>query len=228
MKIKQIITLAVTLPTLAACASSKTEYEGAIYDPAEDINRGILEFNETVDEYTLEPLAKGYRYVPSTIRTGIRNVLSNLDEPFNVANQILQGDFDGATNGAGRFVINSTIGLVGLIDVAESEFNLEEEEEDFGQTLAVWGVSDGPYLMLPLFGPSNARDTVGKVADIFLDPIDLVIDNEVFDIASTTLETVDDREQLIEPLEQLEKESLDFYTALQSAYTQRRNAEIDE
>lgn len=226
MKIKNIIAISFMLPVLGACASNKTVDDYTIYDPAEEINRGVFAFNQTADEYAVKPIAKGYRYVPSPIRTGIRNVLSNLDEPFNVLNNILQADFDGAATGTGRFLINSTIGLAGIMDVATSEFQLTQDEEDFGQTLAVWGVPDGPYVMLPVFGPSNTRDTVGMVVDIIADPLDLVINDNSFDVITIAAEAVDQREQLIEPLEQLEEGSLDFYGTIQSAYTQRRSAAI--
>ena len=129
-----------------------------VYDPIEPFNRAIFSFNNAADKIILEPVSKGYKKLPSPLQTGISNFLSNLRMPLVVVNQLLQGQGKNASESTGRFLVNSTIGVFGLIDVAD-KIGLEEKQEDFGQTLATWGVGDGFYIVLPLFGPSNVRDT---------------------------------------------------------------------
>ena len=139
-----------------------TTIEDEIYDPFEPVNRAIFSFNNVADRIVLEPIAKGYKKLPSPIQSGINNFLSNLRAPLVVVNQLLQGQGENAVQSSGRFIVNSTVGVFGLFDVAE-KIGLEEKEEDYGQTLATWGVGDGFYIVLPLFGPSNLRDTSGMV-----------------------------------------------------------------
>ena len=134
-----------------------TTVEDEIYDPFETVNRAIFSFNNVADRIVLEPIAKGYKKLPSPLQSGINNFLSNLRAPLVVVNQLLQGQGENAVQSSGRFIVNSTVGLFGIFDVAE-KIGLEEKEEDYGQTLATWGVGDGFYIVLPLFGPSNLRD----------------------------------------------------------------------
>ena len=136
----------------------------------EPINRAIFSFNNVADRIILEPVAEGYKKLPSPLQSGMGNFLSNLRAPLVVINQVLQGQGENAIQSTGRFLVNSTVGVFGLIDVAE-KIGLEEKEEDFGQTLATWGVGDGFYIVLPLFGPSNLRDTTGMVMTMVTDPI---------------------------------------------------------
>jgi Surface lipoprotein len=128
--------------------------EDEVYDPLEPVNRAIFSFNNFADKIILQPVAKGYKKLPSPIQTGISNFLSNLKLPLVIVNQLLQGQGKNAFESSGRFIVNSTAGILGLIDVAD-KLGLEEKDEDFGQTLATWGVGDGFYLVLPIFGPSN-------------------------------------------------------------------------
>ena len=146
---------------MAGCAT--TSSNPADNDPYEKTNRSILTFNLESDKYLLKPIAQGYeRYIPRPIRTGVNNFFSNLWEPMTIVNDLLQGKFAHAGRDTGRFVINSTLGLFGILDVA-TEMNLPKRKEDFGQTLGVWGVPSGPYLVLPFLGPSNLRDTAGLI-----------------------------------------------------------------
>ena len=145
-----------------------TTIEDEIYDPLEPVNRAIFSFNNVADRIVLEPIAKGYKKLPSPLQSGINNFLSNLRAPLVVVNQILQGQGENAAQSSGRFIVNSTVGVFGLFDVAE-KIGLEEKEEDYGQTLATWGVGDGFYIVLPLFGPSNLRDTSGMVLTMLTD-----------------------------------------------------------
>ena len=147
-----------------------TTIEDEIYDPFEPVNRAIFSFNNVADRIVLEPIAKGYKKLPSPLQSGINNFLSNLRAPLVVVNQLLQGQGENAVQSSGRFIVNSTVGVFGLFDVAE-KIGLEEKEEDYGQTLATWGVGDGFYIVLPLFGPSNLRDTSGMVLTMMTDPI---------------------------------------------------------
>ncbi|NKB75644.1 MAG: VacJ family lipoprotein [Gammaproteobacteria bacterium] len=134
-------------------------------DPLEKMNRSVLKFNLKADRYVLKPVAKTYKKViPQPIRNGVRNFFSNLREPINIVNDLLQGNLAQAGRDTGRFVINTTFGFFGLNDVAKY-MNLPRNKEDFGQTLAVWGVPAGPYLVLPFFGPSNLRDTTGLLSE---------------------------------------------------------------
>ena len=195
--------------------------EGVDADPAEDVNRKIYGFNKGIDEMFLEPVAKGYRkVVPAPIRERIGAALSNINEPVSFANSVLQGDVDNSFKTFWRFVINSTFGIGGLYNVA-SDFGLKARKEDFGQTLGKYGVGGGPYLMLPLLGPSNPRDLVGKVADTFTSPFTYAGTATTASINAT--DTVDTREGLIEKIDEVDETSFDPYATIRSAYIQKRN-----
>ncbi|SVB70473.1 uncharacterized protein METZ01_LOCUS223327, partial [marine metagenome] len=154
-----------------------TTYEDEIYDPLEGINRAIFGFNNVADRVILEPVAKGYKKLPSPIQSGIGNFLNNLKLPLAAVNQLLQGQGKNAAESTGRFLVNSTIGIFGLVDVADN-IGLEQKKEDFGQTLATWGVGDGFYIVLPLFGPSNLRDSTGMLMTMTTDPINAYAVNQ--------------------------------------------------
>lgn len=200
-------------------------------DPLEPFNRTMYGVHQGIDKTVLVPLARGYRAaVPEPVRDGVRNVLGNLRSPVILANDMLQGEPRRAGDTLGRFVINSTLGLGGIFDVAESWFGVRGHAEDFGQTLARWGVGEGPYLFVPVIGPSNPRDLTGFGAGIVADPFfwlgqGAVVDALGWSRAGATV--VDTREGLLDPLEQLESTSLDPYATLRSVYRQRRQAEIE-
>ncbi len=206
-----------------------TQVEDEIYDPIEPINRAIFSFNNFADRLVLEPISKGYKTLPSPIQSGISNFLSNLRTPLVVINQILQGQSDNAAQSTGRFLINSTIGVFGLVDVAD-KIGLEEKEEDFGQTLATWGVGDGFYIVLPLFGPSNLRDTTGMFMTMMTDPINAYVVNEGegwIVPMRTAINAVDQRSKIIDEVNALRDNSVDYYAAVRSSYYQNRKAAID-
>ena len=206
-----------------------SQIEDEIYDPIEPINRAIFSFNNAADRVILEPIAKGYKKLPSPVQSGISNFLSNLRTPLVVVNQVLQGQGQNAFQSTGRFLVNSTIGIFGLIDVAE-KMGLEEKEEDFGQTLATWGVGDGFYIVLPLFGPSNLRDTTGMVMTMMTDPINAyaVSEGEAWIVPMrTAANAVDQRSKIIDEVNALRDNSLDYYAAVRSSYYQNRNAAIN-
>lgn len=198
-----------------------------ISDPLEGTNRAIFKFNNGVDHVVIHPIAKGYRtIVPQPARTGIRNFLRNLKSPTTFVNQLLQGDIGGAGDVLARAVINSTIGIAGLIDVAD-KVGIPYEAEDFGQTMAVWGIGHGPYIVVPILGPSSLRDYAGYFADSYADPLRWYlfnVDEEGWYYAKVGMDYLDLRESLVDVLEDLEKSSIDYYASVRSVYYQRREA----
>ena len=225
------MTRALILPLLlAACATAP----GADpRDPFEAQNRQVLAFNEGVDTAVLRPAAEAYREaVPSPVRTGIRNVLNNLNQPVILANNLLQARFLDAGQTLMRFYINTTAGLLGIFDVA-TPAGATERPADFGQTLASYGLPDGPFLMLPILGPTNLRDAVGQGVDTLANPVGLAggyilgtTVNGVVGVGRGTLGGLDLRAENIETLDALRADSLDFYARLRSVVQQRRDAEL--
>tara|TARA_B100001250_G_scaffold238416_1_gene204887 strand:+ start:803 stop:1588 length:786 start_codon:yes stop_codon:yes gene_type:complete len=205
-----------------------TTFEDEIYDPLEGINRAVFGFNNVADKIILEPAAKGYKKLPTPIQSGIGNFIKNLKLPLVAVNQLLQGQGKNAVESTGRFFINSTIGILGLIDVAD-KVGLEQKEEDFGQTLATYGVGDGFYIVLPLFGPSNLRDTAGMVMTMMTDPVNAYATNqgEAWAIpVRTAANAVDQRSKIIDEVNALRDNSVDYYAAVRSSYYQNRKAAI--
>lgn len=205
-----------------------SNYEDEVYDPLEPINRAIFSFNNVADKVILEPVAKGYKKLPSPIQSGISNFLNNIKLPLVVVNQILQGQFQNATDSTGRFVVNSTAGVFGLIDVAE-KIGLEQTQEDFGQTLATWGAGDGFYIVLPIFGPSNVRDATGMMLTYVTDPVNAYAISEgepwILPVRTAT-NAIDQRSRIIDEVNALRDNSLDYYAAVRSSYYQNRKAAI--
>jgi phospholipid-binding lipoprotein MlaA len=220
---------------MAGCASPPTDDPEAMAafreanDPLEPMNRYFFELNNAADELLLKPLA-GWYYIalPNFAQDGIRNAVNNVRTPVILANDLFQGELERAGTTLGRFLVNSTLGLGGLFDIAE-RMGMERHDEDFGQTLAVHGVGEGPYLVLPLIGPSNPRDAFGRVVDAFLDPMTYLTFFTDFGWINTTrtgLDLVDFRARNLETIDQLKKGSLDYYATLRSLYRQRRADEI--
>ncbi len=205
-----------------------TAYDKEIYDPFEPVNRVIFKFNTLADRIVLEPVAKGYRKLPSPVQTGVGNFFSNLRLPLVIINQFLQGQFGNAFSSTGRLVVNTTMGIGGLVDVAD-KIGLEEKEEDFGQTLATWGVGDGPYIVLPIFGPSNLRDATGTFLTAATDPVNIfLVDQGEGDliIYKTAGTAVDQRSRILDEVNTLRENSVDYYAAVRSSYNQNREAAI--
>jgi phospholipid-binding lipoprotein MlaA len=215
--------LLATSLLLSACASAPAN--GDVYDPYEKVNRGVYEFNTFLDKGLIRPVAKGYRYVtPYGIRSRIGNFSDNLREPVNMLNAFLQGDFTQGMVDFWRFLLNTTVGLGGLNDVA-STAGLKHRTEDFGQTLAAWGSGPGPFIELPLLGPSNGRDTVGRVVDFATTPWYYFMGG-TGDVALTAGQGLVERERLIDPMDDIYDTSLDPYITFRSVYDQHRNAAI--
>lgn len=200
----------------------------AAVDPWEGFNRQSFKVYLFLDDNILVPSARAYRAVtPAKGRKGIRAFLSNAQSPVVFINDILQGEFKRAGETTGRFLINTTIGFLGFADPA-ARLGIPPHTEDFGQTLAVWGAPQGPFLMLPIFGPSSIRDGIGLGADIALDPFFHIDTDWAQQVRYTrfAVTAVARREPLIEPLEEIEAKSLDYYASLRSFYLQSRRREI--
>jgi phospholipid-binding lipoprotein MlaA len=217
---------------LAAPALAQDE---DVNDPLEPLNRGIFQFNTVLDGLLLEPAARIYRMAtPQFFRTGVNNFLANLSTPVVLANDLLQGDFQRAELTLGRFMMNTILGLGGLIDVGGKLGMPPRHSEDFGQTLAVYGSGPGPYLVLPLLGPSTGRDAVGRVVDLGFDPLTVLgaagvgifIDPTEFGLARTGTQALTFREQTLDEYDELKRSSLDLYAAVRTFYLQYRANQI--
>lgn len=201
---------------LGGCAVS-----GNPKDPIEGYNRAMYAFNEGADTILFKPVAQAYDAVlPAPIRTGVTNFFGNIADLLVGANNLLQGKPDQAASDLGRFLVNSTVGLLGILDVA-SDVGLEKHEEDFGQTLGRWGVGDGAYVVLPVFGPRTLRDTFGLVLDLAADPV-ANVDHVRSRNAAQALRFTDIRADLLPADKVIEEAALDKYSYVRDAYLQRR------
>jgi phospholipid-binding lipoprotein MlaA len=223
------------------------EGAGEEYDPWEPVNSNIFEFNLKLDRYVLKPVAKGYNFImPDLAQVGVSNFFYNVRFVPRFLNNIFQGKMKGAGIELGRFVVNSTVGIAGFIDVAK-KIDLVTPEEDLGQTLGFYGVKPGPYLVLPFLPPFTVRDFVGFVGDVFLNPINWlvlpiievdgvpsVIDHEdrmttsIIQTGSRVGEVINDRSRNLEKFQGVEEATLDLYTAVRNAYLQKRSQAIAE
>jgi phospholipid-binding lipoprotein MlaA len=216
---------------LAACASSPPggQAEGDDNDPIELVNRNIFAVNQTVDMIAIRPVAQTYKeWAPEPVKTGVRNLLNYLRTPVNLANDLLQADGPRAGTTISRFAMNTM--SLGLVDIAKDN-GLPYRRNDFGATLYRWGVGEGPYLVLPIAGPSNARDAVGLGVDVLMDPLNYVFAGQGdLDTAMTWgrygANGVDVRANTIEPLDDVERGALDFYATVRSLSRQVRNEEL--
>ena len=201
----------------------------------EGVSRAMFKFNHALDGAIFEPVAKGYRSLPVGLRKGTSNVIDNLRSLLTVSNNLLQGDFKAAGNTAGRFVINSTVGILGIWDPAAALGLEDQGKEDFGQTLGKWGSNSGCYFVLPIIGPTTARDAVGLVGNVFIDPIYQITHNS--EVANRSYSehnywyyrstgAVDFRAKNIESFDSLEENSIDLYASVKSLYLQNRNQKI--
>lgn len=207
---------------LGGCATS-----GNPKDPIEGFNRAMYGFNEVVDKAAIKPVAQGYDAVlPSPVRTGVTNFFGNIADFFIGINNLLQGKPQEAASDIGRVLVNSTVGILGLIDVA-TEMGMEKHEEDFGQTFGRWGVGDGAYVVLPFFGPRTVRDTVGLVLDSAADPVGQV-DHVPTRNTLLALRIVDTRADLLPADKVIEEAALDKYAYIRDGYLQRRRSLIHD
>lgn len=210
---------------LTACASVPAGSIADPRDPFERYNRAMFTFNKAVDDKVLKPVATGYvNVVPSLIRTAIGNFFGNIGDVWTAANNYLQGKPRDGTSDIARVVLNSTFGIAGLIDVA-TPAGLTKHEEDFGQTLGVWGVKSGSYLVLPIFGSSTVRDGLAKPVDLYVDPINSIESVRV-ENSLRALRLTDDRAALLDSSRLLEDAALDPYQFARDAYLQRRESRV--
>ena len=232
---------AVTAGTQGSEEMSGSDSKTSTNECFEGFSRAMFKFNHALDGALFEPVAKGYRTLPVGLRKGTSNVIGNLRSLLTLSNNILQGDLERAGNTAGRFVINTTVGILGIFDPAANVFGLEARgKEDFGQTIGVWGSNSGCYFVLPILGPTTARDAVGLVGNMFLDPIYQIthnseINNGVIGNGNYSEHNyyyyrgtgaVDFRSKNIESFDSLEKNSIDLYASVKSLYIQNRNKRI--
>jgi len=212
--------LSLLVLVLSGCASLSENKS----DPWEGWNRGVYKFNKTLDSSIAKPLTQGYKAItPDIVETGISNMFSNLNDIPTMINNLLQGKVSDSFSDLGRFVINSTIGVVGLWDPASS-MGLEKNDEDFGQTLGAWGVGDGPYMMIPILGPSTLRDIGAYPADSLIDPLNQ-IDHIPTRNQATFLELIDKRSGLMQYESQLE-DVIDEYAFVRDIYLQNRRYKV--
>ena len=231
--ISLMLTFSVSADTDGENALSKKK-SGPVKDCFENINRATFALNQGLDKVIFKPVAKGYRSLPSSIRTGTGNALQNLSSLVTVPNNVLQGDFRKAGINTGRFVINTTVGILGIFNVAKKMGFSDYEKEDYGQTLGLWGVGAGCYVVLPVLGPSTVRDTAGSFVNILGgDPwynASVSGNNEFLSrsdyMLTKVLTGVDFRAKNIDSIENLEKNSMDFYASVKSLYLQDRQQKI--
>jgi phospholipid-binding lipoprotein MlaA len=227
-RLMSVSVAAACVLALAGCASRGDLGMGSDNDPLERVNRAVFSFNDGLDRNVLAPLASGYsRVVPEPVRDGIRGVIYNIGLPITFVNDLLQLKSVRAGETLARFTVNSTVGLAGLWDPA-TKFHIPNHSEDFGQTLAFYGVGEGPYLVLPLLGPAPARDLAGRVSDFFFDPLTYGGLREAYawQAGRDTVSGVDLRSRAGDEIDAVRDSSVDFYAMTRGIYRQYREAEI--
>lgn len=224
--LKGALLLALCLQSVSNAWAKPAE----IWDPLEPVNRKIFWFNDKFDTYLLEPVARGYDYVmPDRVQTGISNFFSNIRYPIYLLSDLVQLDFTSAAHDTGRFVVNSTVGILGVVDVAK-RIGLEPDYKDFAVALESHGIPPGPYLVLPFLGPSNLRDALGRTVDIFVNPNQYPTyfgDMSYHDQLAVTwgtraVEIVNERSGLLDAIKSAKENSFDYYLFMQGAYSQYR------
>lgn len=214
------ITLATSLLAGTGCATS-----GNPRDPIEGINRAVFDLNDGLDKAVIKPVAQGYEAaLPAPVRKGVTNFFGNIGDVFIAANNVLQGKLPEAASDVGRFAINTTVGLLGIMDFA-TDMGLEKHEEDFGQTFGRWGFGNGPYLVLPLLGPSTLRDATGLAIDLHVDPLGNYNDVPARNVMIAT-RAVNDRAGLLPVDKIVDEAALDRYAYIRDAYLQRRRSQV--
>lgn len=225
LKVLKVLLVSAVMLVTASCSTTSLKddpYKHVAPDPIEGLNRSIFKFNQTADKWVLKPIALAYDHsLPRPAKNGVRNFFNNLQEPLNILNNVLQGKFDRALDSTYRFTVNSTVGVLGLIDVAE-KLDVKAAPEDFGQTLAAWGAKPGPYLMLPLLGPSNLRDGAGRlITSAVYYPINELSDSSGVRTGLVFIDVVSFRAALLRNDKVLASQ-LDQYAFLKRAFEQLR------
>ena len=223
--VSPMLALCLAAIVVGGCSVKQGAYESQ-GDPLEGYNRGVFAVNETLDGALIKPVAKGYGLLPAFVRDRVTNFFGNLADVPNAINNLLQGKPRRALSDTLRVVLNTTFGLVGFFDVAAFA-DLEKSDEDFGQTLAVWGVGSGPYFMLPLLGPSTLRDFPAAIVDFLLSPLSY-LDLGASRVALTAAESVDTRQRFLAKEAVVREVSPDFYSAVRSFYLENRRQSIED
>lgn len=226
-----VVALSLTACSLPGSGPGEREAWLEANDPFEPLNRAIFGINEAADFLVIGPAAYAYNaIVPDPVRESVRSFTANLLSPITIVNQLLQGDIDGAIHATGRFLTNTVLGAGGIADVATAA-GIPDQKEDFGQTLAVWGFNEGPYVVLPLLGPSSMRDATGYAVDTLADPVriwSVNTDHEGAYMAKGLAGGIDRRSRVLKEVEDLRRNSVDYYATLRSLYRQQRKADIEE
>ncbi len=224
-KVSRLVTVIFCVGLLSACATPKNSTNGEIdSDPLEPMNRGIFQFNYVVDGVIIKPIAVGYDAVmPQRGQIMVSNFVSNIKEPVTFVNSVLQTDPQNSFCTLWRFMLNSTVGVGGLFDVA-GEVGLKNRETGLGDTFAIYGADAGPYIIIPILGPSNVRDGLGRLGDVFIDPVSYT-DNAVF-YSVVGVKTIEARDRNMKVLDDIYNTSIDPYSTMRSAYNQYRAAGI--
>jgi phospholipid-binding lipoprotein MlaA len=200
-----------------------------VADPLKPLNKAFFVFNDRFYFWILKPVAQGYRWVlPTAVRTGVSNFFVNLFTPIRFTNCLLQGKVDGAATEYARFVTNTTIGVLGFGNPAKNRYNLEKQDEDFGQTLAVWGVGNGFFVTLPFLGPSTLRDGLAIIPDWYLSPVTYLTDSTAVTLGTYFFRTVNETSFRIGDYEAIKEAALDPYEAVRDGYIQFRRAKVEE
>lgn len=230
-RIRAALSIAILAVGLAACGPPAAR-GGRVearpdYDPLQPLNRKVFWFNDHVDAYVLEPVARGWDHVaPERVQRSVSDFFTNLRSPIVIVNDVLQGKVTNGASDLGRFAINTTVGVAGFLDYA-TPLGLPQHAEDFGQTLGWWGVPPGPYLVIPLLGPSNPRDAVGLVADSAASVTPWFVRWDIL-FGARVAETINIRALLLQQVEEAKRASFDYYVFVRNAYLQRRNALVND
>jgi phospholipid-binding lipoprotein MlaA len=213
-------TIVILALAIAGCAAKNSTEQDPVNDPIEPFNRGVYTFNDYADQWILRPIAKGYVWItPSVLRTGVTNFLDNIFYPVDIVNALLQAKFGQALSDTARFGMNTTLGFAGILDPA-TDAGLEKHNEDFGQTMGVWGIPEGPYLMVPFFGPRTVRSGVGDIADLFVSPL-IALDESRVRWGLFALLTIQTRSTLLSVDENV-RNAFDPYAFVRDSYMQNR------
>ena len=212
--------------SVSGCATAPASADSGPNDPFERFNRHVFEFNDTVDQAAIQPVARAYSNVfPSFVQTGVSNFFGNLGDVWTAANEFLQGDFGAGLSDVMRVSLNSTFGIAGLLDIA-SAASIPKHSEDFGKTLGVWGFPDGPYVVLPFLGPSTVRDAIGTPFDFYGDPFSYTKPVDVRN-SGTVVRAVNKRAGLLDASSLLDDAALDKYIFVRDGYLQRRASQVE-
>jgi phospholipid-binding lipoprotein MlaA len=223
-----VLVAALAMLSVSACASLHKFNSAPEHDPFESFNRKMFAFNDSLDQHVFLPVATFYRdNVPARARKGMHNFLANLDMPITIGNDLLQFDLVRASEATARFGLNSTLGIGGLMDLA-TEAKIPNDTADFGQTLGIYGLGAGPYLVLPFYGPTTPRDFTGDIGDHYLDPITYshLRDKNYWQVGRAMLGLIDERERNIDNLKSVRESSVDYYATIRSLYRQDRDAKV--